>query len=238
MEENSPYRSLSRRQEKRLLTAAEAIARTEFQCPERSGCPGNQTLRLLALRDSSLQPEPDLIDHVATCSPCFIEYSRIRAAHQFRVRVSYAFISVAIVVGLVAIGRTLHVPFGRLSISQKEASPPPKPREDLVVDLRMWGAFRSGAPGSQPMQGPLRFPRARLSLSIYLPVGSEEGAYDAALVDSSERSLRQATGEARLRNFVQILPIKLDLSDVPPGLYELRIRRTAMPWNAYPLLLE
>jgi hypothetical protein len=77
-----------------------------------------------------------------------------------------------------------------------------------------------------------------LSLSIFLPVGSEEGTYDVALVDSSERSLREAEGQARLRNFVQVLPVELNLSDVSPGLYELRIRRAQMPWNAYPVLLE
>jgi hypothetical protein len=237
MEENSPYRSLSRRQEKNLLKAAELAARTEFQCPERIGCPDSRTLSLLARRDSSLEPSPDLIDHIATCSPCFIEYSRIRAAHRLRVRVSYAFISVAVVVVLLVIGRSLYGPFGQPAISQKETARSLEPLKELVVDLRMWGTFRSDAE-TQRGRGPLRFPRTRLSLSIYLPVGSEEGTYDVALVDSSERSLREATGEARLRNFVQVLPVELNLSDVSAGLYELRIRRAQMPWNTYPVLLE
>jgi hypothetical protein len=238
MEENSPYRSLSRRQEKNLLKAAELTARTEFQCPDRIGCPDSRTLSLVARRDSSLEPSPDLIDHIATCSPCFIEYSRIRAAHKLRVRVSYGLISVAVVVVLLVFGRSLYVPFGQPAISQKETARSLEPLKELVVDLRMWGTFRSDAPETQRSRGPLRFPRGRLSLSIFLPVGSEEGTYDVALVDSSERSLREAEGQARLRNFVQVLPVELNLSDVSPGLYELRIRRAQMPWNAYPVLLE
>lgn len=238
MEENSPYRSLSRRQEKNLLKAAAAATRTGFQCPERSGCPDPRILTLLARRDSTMEPSPDLVDHIATCSPCFIEYSRIRATHRLRVRVSYAFISVAVIIGLVAIGRSVHMPFGQPTISQKKTTRWPERRAELVVDLRMWGTFRSDAPETQRVQAPLRFPRARLSLSIYLPVGSEAGPYDVALVDSSERSLRKTTGETRLHSFVQVLPVEMNLSDVSPGLYELRIRRAQTPWNAYPVVLE
>jgi len=238
MEENSPYRSLSRRQEKNLLKAAELAARTEFQCPDRIGCPDSRTLSLVARRDSSLEPSPDLIDHIATCSPCFIDYSRLRAAHQLRVRASYTLVSVVVVVLLLVIGRPLYVPFGQPAISQKETARSPEALKEFVVDLRMWGTFRSDAPETQRSRGPLRLPRARLSLSIYLPVGSEEGTYDVALVDSSERSLRAAKGEARLRNFVQVLPVELNLSDLAPGTYELRIRRAQVPWNAYPVLLE
>jgi hypothetical protein len=235
MEENNPHRSLSRRQEKNLLKAADLAARTEFACPERIGCPDAQTLNRLARRDSGLEPTPDLIDHIATCSPCFIEYSRIRAAHQLRVRAYYALASFAAVVVLLLIGRSFYEPFGRPAISPKVTAAS-SDRQELVVDLRTWGAFRSDTP--EVPKGPLRFPRTFLSLSIYLPPGSEEGTYRVALVDSSERSLRETTGEARLREFMQVLPVELNLSDVAPGLYELRIRRTQMPWNAYPVLLE
>ncbi len=238
MEENSPYRSLSRQQEKNLLRAVDAAARSEFHCPERIGCPEARILKLMARRDSTFEPSADLIDHIATCSPCFIEYSRIRAAHQFRVRASYAVLSVAVITILLVIGRSLYMPFGRPATSQNETARLPEPLKELVVDLRTWGVFRSDAPETQRDRQPLRFPRARLSLSFYLPVGSEEGTYDIAFVDSSERSLRKATGEASLRNFVQVLPVELDLSGVSPGLYELRIRRAQMPWNAYPVLLE
>jgi hypothetical protein len=202
------------------------------------GCPDGPTLNRLAHRDSTLEPSPDLIDHIATCSPCFIEYSRFRTGHKLRIGVSYALISFAAVAALFIIGRSLYAPLGRPAISQKESARSPEPLKEMVVDLRTWGAFRSDAPQPQQRPGPLRFPRARLDLSIYLPVGSEEGTYDVALVASSERSLREATGEARLRNFVQVLPVELDLRGISPGLYELRIRRAQMPWNAYPVLLE
>jgi hypothetical protein len=238
MEETSSDRSLSRRQEKNLLRAADIAARSEFPCPERIGCPDPQTLRLLARRDSSLEPSPDLIDHIATCSPCFVEYSQFRAAHKLRVRVSYALTAAAAVVVLVVISRFLYAPFGQQTISHKETAHSQESLKQIVVDLRPWGAFRSDAPEIQQNRTPLRIPRSRLALSIYLPVGSEEGIYDVALVGPAGQSLGEATGEARLRDFVLVLPVELSVSDLSTGPYELKIRRAQMPWNTYPVLLE
>jgi hypothetical protein len=62
--------------------------------------------------------------------------------------------------------------------------------------------------------------------------------YNVALVEPDGQSLREATGEARLRNFVLVLPVELSVSDLSAGLYELKIRRAQMPWNTYPVLLE
>src|SRR5882762_9588401 len=97
---DNPQGGLSRRQEKNLLKAAAAAARTEFDSPERTGCPESETLNLLARRHSSLVEIVDLIDHIGTCSPCFVEYSRYRASHKRRVGVYYALASVAAVVVL------------------------------------------------------------------------------------------------------------------------------------------
>ena len=238
MEETNPYRSLSRRQEKNLLRAADAVARAEFECPERTGCPDSKTLGRLARRHSSTEPSPNLIDHIATCSPCFVEYSHYRAAHKLRVRVSYALASVVAIVFLLVIGRSLYMPHGQPAISQEEIARSPEPFTELVVDLRRWSVFRGDVPERQRNRAPLHFPRRRLSLSIYLPVGSEEGAYEVALVGPSEQQLRTATGEATLQKFVQVLRVKLNLTDVARGLYELRIRREQTPWNTYPVLLE
>src|SRR5712664_822266 len=109
MEMDNPYRSLSRCQEKNLLKAAAAAARTEFDSPQRTGCPDSETLTLLARRHSSLVVLPDLIDHIGTCSPCFVEYSRYRAVYKRHVRV-YALASAAAVVVLsLLIARLIHI---------------------------------------------------------------------------------------------------------------------------------
>jgi len=77
-----------------------------------------------------------------------------------------------------------------------------------------------------------------VSLSIYLPIGSEEGVYEVALFSPSAEFVLATSGEATLQNFVVILPVKLDLTNLAPGLYELRIRRAGTQWNTYSVLLE
>ena len=62
--------------------------------------------------------------------------------------------------------------------------------------------------------------------------------YDVALIGSSRQPLLTATGSAKLQDFVEVLPVMLNLADLAPGPYELRIRRAQTPWNAFPILLE
>ena len=238
MEGDSPFKSLSRRQEKKLLKAAEATARTDFENPERAGCPDPKTLTLLARRHSSVTESPDLIDHIGTCSPCFVEYSRYRSAHKTRVRIYYALASVAVVVVCLAAARSLNTWIGQPLVKEIARSQRPERETNLVLDLRMKGASRSDTQDRQRDEQPPRLPRTRLSLSIQLPIGSEDGLYDLALVSAAGRSVLEARGVAKLQSFVEVLPVKLDLTDLAPGRYELRRRREQTPWSAYAVLLE
>ena len=238
METNNPYKSLSHRQERNLLNATAAAARTEFESPERTGCPGSAALSLLASRRSSLAESADLIDHIGTCSPCFAEYSRYRAAHERRVGVFSALACAAAAVVLYfGVSQALNGPGGGPPPSKEVARSPEAPEQptELVLDLRLKGVTRSDTPDPQ---GEETLPRSTLSLSIYLPIGSEEGVYEVALFSSSAESELATSGEATLQNFVVILPVELDLSNLAPGLYELRIRRAGTQWNTYSVLLE
>ena len=238
MEGNSPFKSLSRRQEKNLLKAAEATARTDFENPERVGCPDSKTLNLLARRHSSVTESPDLIDHIGTCSPCFVEYSRYRSTHKSRVRIYYAFASIAVLVVSLAVARSLNTWIGQPAVKETARSQISERETDLVLDLRMKGASRSDSQDRRSDEPPFRLPRTKLSLSIQLPIGSEDGPYDLALVSAAGRSVLETRGVAKLQNFVEVLPVKLDLTDLAPGRYELRLRREQTPWSEYAVLLE
>ena len=242
MEMNEPDTSLSRRQEKNLLKVAKDVARSEFANPQRAGCPDSETLNLLARRRPSLAESADLIDHIGTCSPCFNEYSRCRAAHKRGIRITYALVSAAAVVLLaVAVSRSWQSPRGHRAAPPTTVARSPIPEEHVtprVLDLRMKGVSRSDTPNGQLDGDPPRLQRVKLSLSILLPIGSEDGMYDVALIDSSRQPILTATGNTKLQNFVEVLPVMLNLSNLAPGLYELRIRRAQTPWNAYPILLE
>ncbi len=46
------------------------------------------------------------------------------------------------------------------------------------------------------------------------------------------------SGEAELQKFVMVLPVELNVANLPQGSYQLRIRRAGAQWNVYPVLLE
>jgi hypothetical protein len=58
------------------------------------------------------------------------------------------------------------------------------------------------------------------------------------LFSSAGEPLSGAVGEARLENFMVILPVEMDLANLAPGPYELGIRRVGTLWNTYSVLLE
>ena len=236
---NEPDRFLSRSQERDLLKAANAVARSEFANPRREGCPDSETLNRLARRRLSLEESGDLTDHIATCSPCFIEYSRYRAIYKWGIRAAYVLASAAAaLLVVVAISRNFPRGIPATPPTAVARAPIPTGQASRVLDLRMRGDSRSDTPSGRADGDPPRLPREQLLLSIYLPLGSEDGVYDVALVSSSGQPIRTATGTSKLQDFVQVLPVTFDLSGLPPGRYELHIRRAQTPWNTYPLLLE
>lgn len=235
MDSNEPLRSLSRRQEKQLLETAASAVRAEFDCPNRQGCPDQRTLRLLAIRDPAVETAPDLIDHIATCCPCFLDYSRYRSRHKLTMRLCYALPSILLAVGLTvwSFGNwsrsTVNQDATRIRTSQVEIS--------MTLDLRRMSVPR-GDSGDATKDSRPRLKRARLSLTIQLPVGSEDGSYTVAVVDQAGTVLRESSGSATLDRFIEVLPVRLDLTNIPAGAYILRLRRGQTSWNNFGILIE
>src|SRR5438552_19168078 len=66
--------------EERFLRAARRYVETAYPNPDRVGCPGRERLEAIAHRKCSPADHMHDIDHIATCSPCFVEYQAIRTA--------------------------------------------------------------------------------------------------------------------------------------------------------------
>jgi hypothetical protein len=139
------------------------------------------------------------------------------------------------------IARSLHMPGGHGSPSLKEIARSPVQGDrvtNLVLDLRMNGVSRSDTPDRQGNEIPPRLPRSRLSLSIQLPIGSEDGIYDVALTSPTGKSMLETKGEAKLQNFVEVLLVDVNLADLAPGPYQLGLRRAQTQWISFSILLE
>jgi hypothetical protein len=67
---------------------------------------------------------------------------------------------------------------------------------------------------------------------------TEDGVYDIAFANSTGQILVQSRGEAKLQNLIEILPLKVNLTELSPGRYELRLRRTQTEWSSYSVVLE
>jgi hypothetical protein len=81
---------------------------------------------------------------------------------------------------------------------------------------------------------PLVLPRAPVRLTLLLPTGSEPGAYDVEIRDSSGASKVSARGDANLRNQVTTLEVALDLGSLSPGAYQIAVRRHGDDWQLFP----
>ena len=66
--------------EKKVIRAAREYVASAFPNPDRIGCPGRQRLEALALQTSA--PDAGYLNHLMTCSACFIEYQAIWKARK------------------------------------------------------------------------------------------------------------------------------------------------------------
>jgi hypothetical protein len=110
--------------------------------------------------------------------------------------------------------------------------PPPlekqKPPELQValLDLRQRGPTRGETTNAE---GDLLLPRGRLKLSIYLPIGSDEGNYEVRI--SGQGQALNAKGRASVKNRITVLTLNTDTSSFEAGRYSLAIRQAR--WGSY-----
>jgi hypothetical protein len=107
----------------------------------------------------------------------------------------------------------------------------PRPQQTCRV------AIRRGA--AAPRTGhAAKAPRRRLSLTMLLPVGSDPGPYERQVLDVDLKSRSGASADAIVRDFKTRLTADLHLRSLPPGPYQLAVRRTGEDWQLFPAGVE
>jgi hypothetical protein len=89
----------------------------------------------------------------------------------------------------------------------------------------------------------LEIPRGAKHLVMELPIGSREGIYEVALLDSSDKAntpdgpiaLLSTTGTAQLENHTMLLRADVDLERISPGTYLLGVRQPDLEWTRLPI---
>ena len=172
MNEKAAPNQFTRREERKILELASEYVRSGFPNPERLGCPGSEALKSIAGRHLKFPEAEDIVDHIATCSPCFLEYHAIRRRSRRRLVGGTA---LCCVLGLLLTGLIWRFATPARPRNETVAQQPPTALK-AVLDFRNRTAERSDRKQSpnEPFAPHLR--RAQLDLSIELPVGVEDGA--------------------------------------------------------------
>jgi hypothetical protein len=247
----SMNRPFSREEERELRQALRESYTTDFPNPERHGCPDKSQLKGLARR--KVFPEvQEVVSHLSHCSPCSQELTELIRQYQSRQWVYRAAAVGLIIVGIAAWAswKLMRNQGARVPEPPPIVRTPPEPApgqvpplaqeqksaevQVVVLDLRKRGVARGE---NKNPEGDLDLPKGRLKLSVYLPIGSEEGDYELR-ISGQQNQILTAKSKAAMQNHLNVLTVEIDTRGFEAGKYSLAIRQAGSGWNRYPLELK
>jgi len=206
--------------EKQILEWLSKGLSTDFQNPSRLGCPGSAVLEGIASHRIRLAEAEQWLDHLGSCSACFAEFRFLRKRLQHRQYIALGS-TLAVLLAASALWFTLHSRFALVT------------DETAVLDLRGYSIERGHQP--QAKQPLLEIGRRTKHLILYLPMGTEEGKYEIALLKNTGDELLRTTGTAQFDKHVAILKADIDFSSVPSYSYFLGVRLPGLEWTEFPV---
>ena len=212
-------------EEKRILDLLNKGLSRDFPNPQRIGCPGTAILKSIALHKLPLAEADPWLEHFSSCSPCFQEFSEIRKQAAGQRRQTQMWLAAAAMV-LLAVAGWMWV----------RNRPTGQTAAVVVLDLRGRATVRGENP-PETSQPALEVPRNARSLNLELPIGSNEGAYDVALLNPSNVELFRTSATAKLEDHIVVLRAGVDLAGVSPGSYFLGVRQPGLEWTRFPIRL-
>ena len=216
----------------RVRKELQASALRDFPNPERIGCPDPAALESLSRRKIEITQEQ--LHHITHCSPCLQTFlsirEEIRKKRAARIRIAAVACAAAIVVGAIIYTVADHLrPPTQVAVLATPAT----------LDLRPLSQYRGPDTGRTIEAKPaLILPRKNLRLTLYFPVGADEGQYTLQLLDGQLHTLLKQYVTATLQNHVVTASTDLDLRSFSPGTDTLAIQKTGEEWRTYPVVLQ
>ena len=228
-------------QVRQILAQLRQHALIGFPNPKRAGCPEQATLRAMAVRDKSFHLSSQLVSHVATCSPCFREYSKVRenAKHQ---RIAKVMMAIAASV-LIAVGAYTLQPWlwHRSSPSPppiaQVPAPVPTPAPVATVVVNLASLVRTRGQGTQ-FTDRVTLPAKRLRVRFLMPIGSEPGRYEVQMVRPGGESVVATFATANIVDGVTSFEVEVSLETFKSSSLMLLVRLQGLTWQRYPLYIE
>ena len=198
----------------------------EFPNPARQGCPLPEVLKRIASHQMPLSEAEKWLDHLGSCSPCYLDYLDLQAANRKRLRWAWIAVAAGILLSILVLGRILFPRHHELPPAQTTA----------VLDLRNRSATRGAKQG--PAEGPLEVSRYASQWDIQLPLGSPDGPYEVRLATAQSEHVLVTRGVATITGGITLLRVEVRLSSANPGLYVLQFREPTSVWNSYPVAVR
>ena len=238
------------RRDEDLLVFARSYLSDAFPNPERTGCPTDDALRVMALRP--LEADASVGEHLMFCSPCFraymvhLEQARERARRTRRIKRSLAVLGVAAALAIVCY-LFLVKPPGSSIVAPRNSAPIANPQKlgeapatvnyvPVSIDLSSAAPTR-GSRGTATHIGPQLIPsNSPVALTLRLPLGSKEGPYGISL-KSGRHVVWSAQSRAVREGGDTLLRVHADFKDTPTGRYILRVS-SSREFLAVPVLIK
>ena len=241
-----------KRAEERLLEAARKIFGTAYPNPEGTTRTDAGALKAAAARAHKQPLSPELLDELTWSSETFAEYQLYLREARFGRRMRWLAACAAVVMALGAalwwslasagpsseeppvVVREQPAPNETPAPRQPDQILEPQPAFELaVLDLRGQSRVRGE---TEPVPSGVNLPTLparQVDLTVYLPIGSEEGPYELALAREADAPLVTARGNAALVDQNIVLTARLDLNVIEPGVYLLGVKRAEFRWVYY-----
>ncbi len=222
--------------------------RTACPNPSRLGCPSQEFLRNLAKHEVPIEKTAAWIDHLESCSECFLDFSRFSEAIARRKRlmrlIALGSVAAALLCVVLMGEYITHHGFRSHGESTTLATQNPingatQPNTVAVLHLEDLSVVRGENEHSLPDRIP-NIQRGVLKLSIYLPLDGEPGAYTLQILSKlgDKKSLLTFSGTAEMKDGHNILHASANLTSVLPGSYYLAIRHDSHDWRYYRITLS
>lgn len=243
-----PKQPISDKQMREIVALGKKHAETAFPNPKRIACPDSATLRAMAYRDKRLSPVELPVSHVATCSPCFREYTHHRRNAKL-VRTFQVTVGSLAVVGILLTAAFLvrkYVGQSELpSVSQQPSikqspprptAPPPVLPIAVKIDLAPLSPTRSDT--SRIPANKVTLPAKLLRATFLMPIGFEPGEYSVRLSKPNSEALLDTRTLASMKDGVTSFEVELNLETVSQSRLTLMIRPPGLGWRTFPVFVE
>jgi hypothetical protein len=227
-----------------------------FPNPNRTGCADSEFLQRVARHQVPISEIDPWIDHLGSCSECFGEFNRLKAASGARRRRVILYAATACIVlasvGFVwrYLGRRPGMPTPVAGVAatnpalvtsdrsaQQDVASTAADRKPFEVMLNLTRSTTRGekSTNDSPM---IRVPARLLACRMTLPFGSSEGLYYVRVQRTVQiEILKTAQGTAAINDGDVRLDVELDLSNMAAGRYLLSYRHARESWHRVPILI-